>query len=57
MHDFNISIPQAMNRFYTSLVFEKLLDYKTGLYQESAGYIYDIFKTEQEYGRIVQLEI
>jgi hypothetical protein len=39
-------IETAMTRFYTSPLFEKLQDPETGLYQESAGYLYDLFRTD-----------
>jgi len=39
---------QAMNEFYSSAVFAKLQDYKTGLYLEGNDYIYDLL-TENLY--------
>lgn len=44
--DQNIEYDEAMNRFYNSEVFEKLQDKETGLYMESSGYVYDLFKDE-----------
>ena len=55
--DQNIEYDQAMNMFYNSEVFEKLLDQETGLYLESSGYIYDLFRDERNFGHIVQAEI
>lgn len=55
--DQNIEYDEAMNRFYNSEVFEKLQDKETGLYMESSEYVYDIFKDEMNFGRIVQAEI
>lgn len=55
--DQHIEYDEAMNRFYNSQVFEKLLEIETGLYLESPAYIYDIFKDEMNFGRIVQAEI
>ncbi|GMO52421.1 MAG: hypothetical protein Ta2G_10370 [Termitinemataceae bacterium] len=55
--DTGISIPEAMNKFYNSTVFEKLLNYKTGIYQEGSGYVYELYKIEQKYGKLVQVEI
>ena len=53
----NIEYDEAMNMFYNSEVFEKLLDQETGLYLESSGYIYDLFRDERNFGHIVQAEI
>lgn len=47
----------AMNEFYTSQVFDKLHDEKTGLYLESSLNIYDLYKTEKAKGYIEQNEI
>lgn len=55
--DQNIEYDEAMNRFYNSEVFEKLQDKETGLYMESSEYVYDLFKDEMNFGRIVQEEI
>jgi hypothetical protein len=35
-----------MNRFYNSEVFERLEDTGTGLYRESSGYVYELYKKE-----------
>lgn len=55
--DQNIEYDEAMNKFYNSEVFEKLQDKETGLYSESSGYIYDLFKDEMNFGHIIQAEI
>lgn len=55
--DQNIEYDEAMNKFYNSEVFEKLQDQETGLYMESSGYEYDLFKDEMKFGHIVQAEI
>jgi len=55
--DQNIEYDEAMNKFYNSEVFEKLQDKETGLYLESSGYIYDLFKGEMNFGHIIQAEI
>lgn len=55
--DQDIEYDEAMNRFYNSKVFEKLQDKETGLYMESSEYVYDLFKDEMNFGRIVQAEI
>ncbi|OWV00156.1 hypothetical protein B7994_08825 [Fibrobacter sp. UWR2] len=48
---------KAMRRFYASETFAKLVDLETGLYLESSPYVYDIFKAEQENGKLTQLEV
>ena len=55
--DQRIEYDEAMNKFYNSKVFEKLQDKETGLYVESSEYVYDLFKDEMNFGRIVQAEI
>lgn len=55
--DQNIEYDEAMDKFYNSKVFEKLQDKETGLYMESSEYVYDLFKDEINFGRIVQAEI
>ena len=55
--DQDIEYDEAMNKFYNSKVFGKLQDKETGLYMESSEYVYDLFKDEINFGRIVQAEI
>lgn len=55
--DQKIEYDEAMNKFYNSKVFEKLQDKETGLYLESSEYVYDLFKDEINFGRIIQAEI
>ncbi|MCU6765321.1 MULTISPECIES: hypothetical protein [Blautia] len=55
--DQNIEYDEAMNKFYNSEVFVKLLDKETGLYLESPEYVYDLFKDEMNFGHIIQAEI
>ena len=55
--DYKIDMVKAMYLFYTSEVYEKLLDEDTGLYFESSAYIYDLFKSEYENGMFLQNEI
>lgn len=47
----------AMQLFYNSETFDKLQDIETGLYLESAAYIYGLFQDERNFGRLVQAEI
>lgn len=55
--DQTIPYDKAMELFYNSQIFEKLQDQETGLYRESPAYVYDLFKDELKFGRIVQEEI
>jgi hypothetical protein len=55
--DTGVDMKEAMRQFYNSEVFDRLADTETGLYRESASFVYDLYKTELEYGRLVQLEV
>ena len=57
MEDYNLSITEAMQHLYNSQVFTKLNDQETGLYRESSLYIYDLYKSEKENGKVIQEEI
>ena len=57
MSDLNIDYDEAMKLFYSSETFEKLYQIETGLYLESAAYVYRIFQDERNFGKIVQAEI
>jgi len=57
VEDQKLPIDEAMKVFYNSEVFDRLCDIETGLYRESGGYVYDLYKIEKEHGRIVQMEI
>ncbi len=57
MSDLNIDYDEAMKLFYSSETFEKLYQIETGLYLESAAYVYGIFRDERNFGKIVQAEI
>ena len=56
-NDQGIEYDEAMNKFYSSEVFEKLQNNETGLYRESSAYVYDLFRDEMNFGHIVQAEI
>ena len=43
--DTGVDVKTAMEEFYNSWIFDKLQDSETGLYQESAGYVYELFKS------------
>jgi hypothetical protein len=57
MEDAGVPAGEAMNQFYNSQVFERLEDAGTGLYRESSAYVYELYKDELKYGRLVQMEI
>ena len=57
VEDTGKSLLDSIKMFYTSEIFEKLQDEKTGLYKESPAYIYELFKGEKESNGIVQEEI
>ena len=57
MSDLNIDYDEAMKPFYSSETFEKLYQIETGLYLESAAYVYGIFQDERNFVKIVQAEI
>ncbi len=53
----NIDFDEAMNIFYSSVTFEKLIDTETGLYLESTAYIFGLLSDELKIGAFVQNEI
>lgn len=57
VQDFGIEYDQAMQIFYNSQTFDKLVDIETGLYLESSAYVYGIFQGERNFGSLIQLEI
>ncbi len=56
VEDKGIEISAAMMLFYSSAMYEKLMDEGTGLYLEGSGYVYGLFKDELKDGRIIQRE-
>jgi hypothetical protein len=52
-----LDVQEAMKSFYNSEVFNRLRDSETGLYRESGGYVYELYKDEKKFGRLVQTEI
>ena len=52
MNDYNLSEAEALDLIYNSQLYEKILDLETGLYYQSAGYNYELLKSEIEYGKI-----
>jgi hypothetical protein len=57
IEDLHIEIKEAIGKLYNSETYEKLLDTETGLYLEGSAYVYDILKTEIEFGTLVQIEV
>lgn len=48
MDDRGLSMQEAFDAVYTSHLFEKLNDPKTGLYFQSSGYVYSFLTDEME---------
>ena len=44
MEDTSVSVQEAMKAFYNSEVFDRLCDPETGLYRESGGYVYSLYR-------------
>ena len=45
-----------LDRFYRSTTFSKLTDQATGLYRESAAYVYELYKAECMNGKFTQID-
>jgi len=41
----NIELLEAFGKFYSSIWYKRLLNYDTLLYRESAGYVYELYKS------------
>jgi len=41
----NIGLLDAFENFYNSIWYKRLLNYDTLLYRESAGYVYELYKS------------
>ena len=52
MHDYNLSMSEALNLLYNSTTFEKLSDANTGLYYQSSGYVYAYLQKEIKTGKL-----
>jgi hypothetical protein len=50
--DLNIYYTKAMQLFYRSDTFKKLMDEETGLYREGSAFVYDFMLDELKYGKI-----
>ena len=53
MEEWEYDMTQAMDVYYNSDTFERLSNPATGLYYQSAGYVYDFLKREITTGRVV----
>ncbi|MBC8602706.1 hypothetical protein H8784_13390 [Parabacteroides acidifaciens] len=52
MEEWEYDMTQAMDVYYNSDTFERLSNPATGLYYQSAGYVYDFLKREITTGRV-----
>ena len=52
MEEWQYNMTQAMEVYYNSDTFESLSDPTTGLYYQSAGYVYDFLKKELTTGQV-----
>ena len=57
LEDTGLPVEEAMKIFYNSEVFDRLCDTETGLYRESGGYVYELYKVEKKFGYLVSTEI
>ena len=44
MEETSVPLQTAMRAFYNSEAFDRLCDPETGLYRESGGYVYELYK-------------
>lgn len=54
VEDNGIEYEEAMKEFYASETYLKLTDEETGLYYESAAYVYELYKSEKQTGCMVK---
>lgn len=54
--DTKVEYDEAIDLFYRSETFSKLTDKETGLYRESAAYIYELYKAELANGKLTQID-
>ena len=52
MEEWQYNMTQAMEIYYNFDTFERLSDPTTGLYYQSAGYVYDFLKKELTTGQV-----
>jgi hypothetical protein len=53
----NLPVDAAMEAFFESQIFEKLQDTESGLYTESASYVYEMYKAERDGNRDAALSL
>ncbi len=53
--DERVEYDEAIDRFYRSETFLKLMDRETGLYRESAAYLHELYKAELANGGLTQI--
>ena len=51
--DFQLTPQEAIDMLYTSETFERLQDNATGLYYQSAGYVYSFLQNEIRNAKVV----
>ena len=54
--DKSFTIQKSMDIVYNSSVFDKVYDVETGLYKESASYVYELLIDELNDGKLIQKE-
>jgi hypothetical protein len=54
--DKSFTIEKSMDIVYNSSVFDKVYDVETGLYKESASYVYELLIDELNDGKLIQKE-
>ena len=52
INDYGYSVSQAMDTVYSSRLYDKILDTKTGLYYQSSCYNYELLRKELQTGKI-----
>lgn len=57
MEEEQIPMEEALDRFYSSVTFEKLTDPETGLYLDSPASVYWLYKDECIAGKFIQREM
>lgn len=50
--DESVDLPTALNMFHNSQTFEKLIIEESGLYIESSAYVYELYLSEMQMGRL-----
>ena len=56
VEDTGVEYDEAIDAFYRSETFAKLSDKETGLYRESAAYVYELYKAEISNGKLIQID-